>query len=185
MSLRFRTFEEADRARPLATCIAAVTPIHPGFEAALGRRIFELHYDDWRERYAQTFRAVPSADPAARLFVAERAGEVVGFVFTSLDAERKTGEIGLNAVDPKAQGQGIGRAMYAFVLDDLRRRGAEVAYVATGGDAAHAPARRAYGAVGFDGAIPAVHLFKMLTEGDEGPNAPSPAYHERWATRLP
>ena len=53
-------------------------------------------------------------------------GAVVGFIFTVMDARRKTGEIGLNAVDPKLQGRGIGRAMYEFALNNLKERGAEM-----------------------------------------------------------
>ena len=52
--------------------------------------------------------------------------------------------------------------MHEFALKDLKERGAEIACVGTGGDAAHAPARRAYQAVGFDKALPGLHLFKVL-----------------------
>jgi GNAT superfamily N-acetyltransferase len=60
------------------------------------------------------------------------------------------------------QGLGIGRALYNFALDDLKSRGAVIACVGTGGDAAHEAARRAYEAIGFDKAIPGLHLFKVL-----------------------
>ena len=96
------------------------------------------------------------------MYVAELNGAVAGFVFTSVDAKRKSGEIGLNAVAPRLQGQGIGRAMYAFALNELKLRGAEIACVGTGGDAAHAPARKAYEAIGFNKAIPGLYLFKVL-----------------------
>ncbi len=52
--------------------------------------------------------------------------------------------------------------MYQFALDDLKRRGAEIASVGNGGDAAHAPARKAYDAVGFDRAIQGLYPFKEL-----------------------
>ena len=55
-----------------------------------------------------------------------------------------------------------GSEMYAFALARLTSRGAEVAYVGTGGDAAHAPARRAYEALGFDRIIPSVHYYREL-----------------------
>jgi GNAT superfamily N-acetyltransferase len=94
--------------------------------------------------------------------VVELDGVVAGFIFTIMDTKRKAGEIGLNAVDPRLHGRGIGRAMHEFALKDLKVRGAEIACVGTGGDAAHAPARRAYQAVGFDKALPGLHLFKVL-----------------------
>ena len=52
--------------------------------------------------------------------------------------------------------------MHEFALKDLKERGAEIACVGTAGDAAHAPARRAYQAIGFDKALPGLHLFKVL-----------------------
>jgi GNAT superfamily N-acetyltransferase len=94
--------------------------------------------------------------------VAELDGVVAGFIFTIMDERRKTCEIGLNAVDPALQGRGIGKAMYQYALDNLKERGAEIACVGTGGDAAHEAARRAYQAAGFDRALPGLHLFKVL-----------------------
>ena len=58
-----------------------------------------------------------------QVYVAELDGAVAGFVFTLFDAKRKTGEIGLNAVDPRLQSQG---AIYEFALLDLKVRGAEI-----------------------------------------------------------
>jgi len=162
MSLVVRPYAKADYRRVLDICIAAFEPIHKGFEQTLGSRVFELHYHDWRWQYAKTITAIPSAGKETRVFVAELDGIVAGFVFTKVDARRKTGEIGLNAVDPKLQGRGIGRTMYAFALGNLKERGAEIACVGTGGDAAHEPARRAYEALGFDKAIAGLYLFKEL-----------------------
>ncbi len=162
MSLVVRPYAKADYRRVLDICIAAFEPIHKGFEQTLGRRVFELQYHDWRWQYAKTISGIADAGDKTRVFVAELDGVVAGFVFTNVDAKRKTGEIGLNAVDPKLQGRGIGRTMYAFALDSLKERGAEIACVGTGGDNAHEPARRAYAAIGFEKAIPGMYLFKEL-----------------------
>ena len=162
MRLGFRPYTEADYARVLEMCVAAFEPIHKGFEQALGSQIFELQYRDWREQYADTLRKISPADANKRVYVAEADGVVAGFIFTFVDAQRKTGEIGLNAIDPRLQGNGIGRAMYEFALKDLKARGAEIACVGTGGDDAHGPARDAYASVGFDKAIPGMFLFKVL-----------------------
>jgi ribosomal protein S18 acetylase RimI-like enzyme len=162
MRLVFRPYTEADYARVLEICIAAFEPIHQGFEQALGSRIFALQYRDWREQYADTLSKISPADTGTRVYVADADGVVAGFIFTFVDAKRRTGEIGLNAIDPRLQGRGIGRAMYAFALKDLKQRGAEIACVGTGGDAAHEPARGAYASVGFDKAIPGMFLFKVL-----------------------
>lgn len=161
MSLLIRAYRQDDYDNTLAVCIAAFTPIHQGFAAALGPQIFQLQYHDWQERYAETFRAIGS-DANTKVFVAEQDGVLAGLVFATLDSARKTGEIGLNAVAPAFQRQGIARSLYEFALADLKGRGAEIAYVGTAGDAAHAPARAAYQATGFDKAIPSLHLFKNL-----------------------
>jgi ribosomal protein S18 acetylase RimI-like enzyme len=162
MKFAIRPYEKADYARALEICIAAFEPIHKSFEQALGSKIFTLQYQDWKEQYAETLRKIPKRDRYRKVHVIEFDGVVAGFVFTTLDAKRRAGEIGLNAVDPKLHGRAIGRAMYEFALNDLKERGAEIAYVGTGGDTAHAPARRAYQAIGFDKAIPGLHLFKVL-----------------------
>lgn len=89
-------------------------------------------------------------------------GEVAGFVAVKVDAETRVGEIGLNAVHPTHAGHGIGTALYEHALEHMKRGGARVATVATGGDASHAAARRAYEKVGFNKAVPSVWLCRLL-----------------------
>ena len=48
------------------------------------------------------------------------------------------------AVDPDAQGRGIGTALTEVATGWLREAGMTVAMVETGGDSGHAPARRVY-----------------------------------------
>ena len=160
--LTIRPYAKADEARALEICVAAFRPVHQGFREQLGEAVFRLQYHDWEDGYARIFAAIAEDDPVTEVFVGEADGRIVGFVFASLDAERKTGEIGLNAVDPDCQGRGYGKALYAFALAHLKGRGAEIGYVATGLDAAHAPARAAYEAMGFDRRLPTVHYFREL-----------------------
>jgi ribosomal protein S18 acetylase RimI-like enzyme len=161
MTLSLRPYEPGDHARVLEICIAAFTPVHEGFEAALGPEIFERHYTGWRERYAVDIEQLAGA-AHTMIHVAEDGGAIVGFVTTVVDPEKRLGEIGLNAVDPPMQGRRIGRSMYEFALQSLKERGADIAYVGTGADAAHARARAAYEAVGFDRSIPTVHYYRKL-----------------------
>ena len=162
MAVTIRHYRAADRDAALAVCIAAFTPIHEGFRAALGETIFALQYPDWQGGYAQMFDALEQDDGRTEVFVAEEGGSIAGFVFAILDPATQTGEIGLNAVAPDRQREGIARRLYEHALARLKERGATIAYVGTGGDAAHAPARRAYEALGFDRAIPAVHYYREL-----------------------
>jgi ribosomal protein S18 acetylase RimI-like enzyme len=156
-----RPFEPRDFDRVHQVCVAAFTPVHEGFERALGPEIFAREYPGWQARYGDDIRALV-ADPNIQLHVVEDAGVIVGFVTTRVDPARQVGELGLNAIDPAQQGKGIGKEMYAFALRNLKERGADYVYVGTGPDAAHAPARAAYEAVGFDRSIPVVYYYRKL-----------------------
>lgn len=161
MSVTIRPFKKHDYDRVLDICIRAFTRIHEGFEEELGPFVFLLEFPDWRKGYADTLTKLLQPEPGTMVHVAETGGEIVGFV-TTIVHERKVGEIGLNAVVPEHQGKGLGGAMYEFALGSLKERGAVAAYVGTGADAAHAPARAAYEAIGFDKVIPSVHYYREL-----------------------
>lgn len=161
MSRAIRLFEPRDFDRVHKICVAAFTPVHEGFEQALGSEMFAREYPGWQARYADDIDRL-SRDPDTQLHVIEDAGVIVGFVTTRIDPARKVGELGLNAIDPAQQGKGIGKEMYAFALRNLKERGADYVYVGTGADAAHAPARAAYEAVGFDRSIPVVYYYRKL-----------------------
>lgn len=162
MKRRIRLYENSDSGRVLEICIAAFTPIHQSFERALGSGIFRLEFGDWKKQYEDQIAAITLDDPATRVYVVEENDRLTAFIFTIMHEAKKMGEIGLNAVDPSCQRQGIGRLIYDFALDDLRKRGAKYAYVGTGSDDAHAPARSAYKAAGFDKTIPSMHFFRSL-----------------------
>jgi GNAT superfamily N-acetyltransferase len=91
------------------------------------------------------------ADPDNGAFVAERDGEVVGFVCVS-ERSHFTGEvdtyIGELVVAKKAEGVGIGRALVEAAEDWGRSRGRNRVAVDTG--AANAPAREFYAALGYE-----------------------------------
>jgi ribosomal protein S18 acetylase RimI-like enzyme len=162
LTRRIRAFEEADFSGVHDICVRAFTSIHEGFEQALGPEIFAREYPTWQARYADDIRALVAAAPATLLHVIEESGVIIGFVATILHADRKCGEIGLNAIDPTRQGEGAGKEMYAFALQSLKERGAAYAYVGTGADAAHTPARKAYEAMGFDKVVPSNHYYRKL-----------------------
>ena len=96
------------------------------------------------------------------VYVAEVAGEVVGFVSVQLNRDTGVGEIGLNAVDPAHAGRGVGTEMYDFAVTRMKEAGMTVATVGTGGDPSHAPARRAYQKAGFGVEIPSVWMYRKL-----------------------
>lgn len=91
------------------------------------------------------------SDPGKAAFVAERNGEVVGFVCVS-ERSHFTGDvdtyIGELVVAKRAEGSGIGRALVEAAEDWGRSRGRKRVAVDTG--AANAPARRFYAALGYE-----------------------------------
>ena len=96
------------------------------------------------------------------VFVVTDGGEIVGFVSFTTDAEKRIGEIGLNAVHPDHAGRGLGTWMYQHIMACMKELGMALATVGTGGDPSHAPARRAYEKAGFGPALPSAHLYKLL-----------------------
>jgi len=160
--LQFRRARPDDAARLQAIRRAAFAPIFASFRSLLGDEIYELaqrREDDAQEAMLTSLLAPEST---WELYVVESSGEIVGFMALQLDREKGIGEIGLNAVDPARSGHGVGTAMYEFALARMKEAGMKVATVATGGDASHAPARRAYQKAGFDAVIPSVWLCKKL-----------------------
>jgi GNAT superfamily N-acetyltransferase len=97
------------------------------------------------------------------MIVTEIDGRVVAFAtFHAVEPAKKIGEIGNNAVHPDFQGRGLARRQYERVFAELRRLGMEYVRVTTGLDDGHAPARKAYEAVGFDRSLPQVTYYREL-----------------------
>ena len=130
---------------------AAFAPIFASFRAALGDELYQL---------VQAREDEVQQDLLASLLAAGSGWEV--FVALQLNRETQVGEIGLNAVHPDHAGNGIGTAMYDFALSRMQQAGMRAATVATGADASHAPARRAYEKAGFTVGIPSIWLCRKL-----------------------
>lgn len=160
--LRIRMFQPEDiddiqRIRRKAFC-----PVHESFRKILGDELFVLNFGQWDREQATYLESICKSDSGKEIYVVTIDRKVVAFIGLSLDKEKIKGEIDLNAVDPDAQGKGIGAFMYEFVLQRMRDEGMRFACVSTGGDPSHAPARRAYEKAGFGPAIPSVNMFVRL-----------------------
>ncbi|MHA7630715.1 GNAT family N-acetyltransferase [Corallococcus sp. M7] len=141
---------------------AAFEPVFASFRSLLGDEIYELAQAKQDAVQADMLRGLIAPDSGWDVFVAVVERHVVGFVAVKVDPETFIGEIGLNAVHPEHAGHGIGTRLYEFALGHMKREGARVATVATGGDASHAAARRAFEKAGFHAAIPSVWLCRLL-----------------------
>ena len=145
----------------VAIAVAAWEPIFAMYRQTLGDELFALETPDWRSKKADQIRRACEPASGAAVFVAERDGQIVGFV-TCYTRSSGVGEIGNNAVWPAERGRGLGPQLYEHALAHLRAQGMQYVKVGTGLDEAHGPARRAYAKVGFEIAVPAVTYYRKL-----------------------
>jgi ribosomal protein S18 acetylase RimI-like enzyme len=155
-----RPLAPADIAAVVEFSLRAWAPVFESFRTVLGERVYLALYPDWATSQARAVEAVCQDDTAA-VWVAELHGRPVGYVAVRVNAEDRTGEIEMLAVDPLVQRQGIGTALTRFAVQRLRDAGVVLAVVGTGGDPGHAPARRVYEKAGFVG-LPLVRYYARL-----------------------
>lgn len=141
--LIIRDYAPADLPRLHEIRTAAFATVYASFRAIVGERIAPHAFGGEEEAQGRHLEELCTGD-ASRIFVAELGGQIVGFTGISLDRAKELGELALNAVDPDFAGKGVGEALYRYALDRMRDAGMKAAVVGTGGDASHAPARRAY-----------------------------------------
>jgi ribosomal protein S18 acetylase RimI-like enzyme len=141
--------------------VAAWAPVFACWRELMGEELFAAVNPNWEAEKARQVRDACTADWCT-VCVAELGGRVVGFITWSANGQSGVGEIGNNAVAPEFQGQGIGPTMYGHVFDRMRELGMRFVKVCTGGDSAHAPARRAYEKSGFSICLPGVEYYRRL-----------------------
>ena len=142
--------------------LRAWKPVFRSVAAELGPELNALlHGADWREHQEREVRET-LARYGMRTWVADESGRVAGFVSAAVvDPRRLIGEIAMLAVDPASQRRGIGAELTEVATAWLRASGMLVAFLGTGGDEGHAPARRLYDRAGFT-RFPVVQYFKAL-----------------------
>ena len=160
-TVRIRPVTQDDVERLVELAIAAWAPVFESFERILGREIYSNIWPDWRAGQRAGVEMVCRDSDRYAVRVAECDGNAVGFVAYEVRAGEKVGETQLLAVHPDYQKRGIGTSLCVFALEEMAQRGMTMAKVETGGDDAHAPARRAYERAGYT-ALPVVRYFKEL-----------------------
>ena len=146
-----------------ALSLRSWAPVFVSLREAMGERLFDHFYaGDWQSYQEADVRR---ACDAYRVLVAESDGAVIGFTAIDISDGRTEGEIYMLAVDPSAQGQGVGTQLTTAAVDIIRAAGFALAMVGTGGDPGHMAARATYRKAGFT-PLPGEQLFLLLRDDD-------------------
>jgi ribosomal protein S18 acetylase RimI-like enzyme len=158
-----------------ALTVEGYAPIQESYVSMLGEETYEaVRYRPdltWEQRKCAQNRDLFDEHPE-QVWVLERHGVVFGYVTFWLFPKQSYGHIDNNAVARGDAGQGWATFMYRHVLDRFRELGLRFAHVDTGLDDAHAPARRAYEAVGFDRQVSVVEYWQDLSRRNPGSAVP-------------
>jgi ribosomal protein S18 acetylase RimI-like enzyme len=160
MDLRIRDFQPDDNEPVVGLSLRAWAPVFESLARVLGDEIFVRLHGDWRLYQSNAVRETVAAN-GTRVWVAEARATVVGFIAAALDTGRGIGEIQMLAVDPDHQRRGAATALTDRATEWFRSSGIGVAMVETGGDPAHAAARRLYESAGYT-AAPVARYFRAL-----------------------
>lgn len=161
MKYKIRNYVDSDIEAIVDLSLLAWEPVFISFRHIFGPVIFSLLYPDWRKSQAEGVTGVCTDVVKYHTMVAEHNHNVVGFISYELNKEEERGEVILLAVHPEYQNHGIGTELNIQALEKITEAGMKMAVVETGGDEAHAPARRSYEKAGYTG-MPIVRYFKDL-----------------------
>jgi ribosomal protein S18 acetylase RimI-like enzyme len=156
-----RSFRDDDIEEIVRLSLLAWEPVFVSFKQILGPEIYPILYPDWRKSQKEGVETTCKDKERVNVLVAEIAGSVIGFLAYELNKKNESGEVLLLAVHPEYQNQGIGTELNIQALQEMKAAGAKMAVVETGGDAAHAPARKSYEKADYT-AFPLVRYFKDL-----------------------
>ena len=113
----------------------------------------------WKQRKADHIAQDCAANPAG-VFVAERAGEILGYITTLIDPVNSRGRIPNMAVVESARGLGLGRRLIHHALDYFRQTGMKVAQIET--MASNPIGQHLYPSCGFEEVARQVHYAMKL-----------------------
>lgn len=160
--MHFRSSTPRDLSSLLDLTLRVFEPFYEeSFRPLLGETVYAVQHGSWRSDYRQELQSLLEPAPGKGFLVAEDDGVPLGYIAWHTDAVRGHGEITLLAVDAEHRGRGIARVLCEQALDQMRRSGARIVEISTGGDGFHAPARALYEELGCT-AIPVAVYFKEL-----------------------
>jgi ribosomal protein S18 acetylase RimI-like enzyme len=123
----FRPFEPDDLPALQRVRAAAFEPVFRSFRDIVGEEIGSIAFAHAEAEQAKLLEDICGAGSGHHVLVATIEDAVVGFASFSVDADKRIGEIGLNAVHPEHAGRGVGTALYEQILTRMRALGAAIA----------------------------------------------------------
>lgn len=114
---------------------------------------------DWKARKADHIDDDVTQNPDG-CFVAERSGEILGYITVRLDRVNGKGRIPNLAVVEAARGLGLGRRLIVHAIDYMRAVGMKVAQIET--MASNAVGQHLYPSCGFEEVARQVHFAMRL-----------------------
>ena len=137
--------------------VVAWQPIYEGYRAQLGDKLFEAFFADRIVRKRENVIAEAKQNECLVVLDGKKVAAFINFRCSGT-----IGELCSNAIDPAYQGMGIGTRLQEYALEQMKKQGCTHAFVVTGGDEGHLPARKAYKRNGFIANLPSVKYFKEL-----------------------
>lgn len=127
-------------------------------------QMLEDKFGHWNERTWKQRKADHIADDCAAnpegVFIAERSGEILGYITTHIDRVNSRGRIPNMAVVESARGLGLGRRLIHHALDYFRQTGMKVAQIET--MASNGVGQHLYPSCGFEEVARQVHYAMKL-----------------------
>ena len=113
----------------------------------------------WKARKAGQIEDDCTCNPGG-VFVAERAGQILGYITTRVDRPNSRGRIPNMAVTEEARGLGLGRRLVLHALDYFRSQGLKIAQIET--MASNEVGQHLYPSCGFEEVARQVHYALKL-----------------------
>ena len=128
-------------------------------EHMIEQKVGTWNGQSWRERKAAHIEEDCEANPAG-VFVAERNGEILGYITTRIDPANARGRIPNMAVVESARGLGLGRRLIHHALAYFSQTGLKVAQIET--MATNSIGQHLYPSCGFEEVARQVHYAMKL-----------------------
>jgi ribosomal protein S18 acetylase RimI-like enzyme len=144
-----RSYVHSDLSRLIELTIEAFGPFYEdSFRPLVGETVFAIQHGNWRDDYRKLVAGLHAPDEHKYVAVAEENDVPVGYVAWAVDPARRHGTITILAVAAEHRRENLGTALCEHAFDAMRKQGAVMVEIGTGGDDFHAPARAFYERLG-------------------------------------